>query len=54
MNEQEFIEMQRRAQLETTVKLYFVWLQDVSGCPVEKEIVDIVDYDVYKAKKDNN
>ena len=38
MNEQEFIEMQCRAQLETTVKLYFAWLQDVTGCPVEKEI----------------
>ena len=42
MNEQEFIEMQRRAQLETTVKLYFAWLQDVTGCPVEKEIEENV------------
>ena len=42
MNEQEFIEMQSRAQLETTVKLYFAWLQDVTGCPVEKEIEDNV------------
>ena len=42
MNEKEFIEMQSRAQLETTVKLYFAWLQDVTGCPVEKEIEENV------------